>query len=170
VIDTARLVGRRPDAGELEALGVVVRDPRLIEWLWPDVQAPRPEQLLARFRRHWDEHGFGVWIFRERASDDPIGYGGAQHTTVEDRAEVEVLYGVTSARWGEGFATEIARAAVAHTEFAELVCFTRTDNLASRRVMEKAGFRYEHDFERAGLPRVLYRLQRRTERQELRIR
>ena len=132
----------------------------MIEWLWPEVKAPRPEQLLERFRRHWDEHGFGVWIFRERSSGDPIGYGGAQHTTVEGRPDVEVLYGVTSTRWGEGLGTEIARAAVDETDVSDLVCFTRMDNIASRRVMEKARFRYEREFERAALPDVLCRLRK----------
>ena len=158
MIETERLAGERPAPEHREALGLVIQDPRVIAWLWPDTQAPRPEEMLTRFRRHWDEHGFGVWIFRERASGEPIGYGGAQHTKVEDRGEVEVLYGVGSARWGEGFGTEIARAAIVHTDIADLVCFTRTENVASRRVMEKAGFRYERDFERAGLPHALYRL------------
>jgi len=158
VIQTERLVGSRPVAGDVDALAAIVQDLRVIEWLWPDTQAPRPEHMLARFRRHWDEHGFGPWIFRERASDDPIGYGGLQHALVEDTREVELLYAVTSTRWSEGFATEIARAALTDTDITDPVCFTRTDNPASRRVMEKAGFRYERDFERAGLPHVLYRL------------
>ncbi len=50
------------------------------------------------------------------------------------------------------------RAVLGDTDITDLVCFTRTDNIASRRVMEKAGFRYERDFERAGLPHALYRM------------
>jgi RimJ/RimL family protein N-acetyltransferase len=38
-----------------------------------------------------------------------------------------------------------------------LVCFTLETNRASRRVMEKAGFRYERDFVYKDLPHVLYR-------------
>ncbi len=34
---------------------------------------------------------------------------------------------------------------------------TLPDNLASRRVMGKAGFAYEREIEHAGLPHVLYR-------------
>ena len=110
--------------------------------------------------RHWEEHGFGPWVWSGAVSGEPVGYGGLHRTDVEGAAEVEVLYAVPSARWGEGIATAIARESVrfAFDELGleRLVCFTRTDNLASRRVMEKAGFHYERDFERAGLPHALY--------------
>ena len=39
-----------------------------------------------------------------------------------------------------------------------IVAFTLTTNGASRRVMEKLGFRFERDIIHAGLPHVLYRL------------
>ena len=37
-----------------------------------------------------------------------------------------------------------------------VVAFTLPDNVASRRVMAKAGFIYGRDIEHAGLPHVLY--------------
>ena len=39
-----------------------------------------------------------------------------------------------------------------------VVSFTLPGNLASRRVMEKLGFRFERETTYAGLPHVLYRL------------
>jgi RimJ/RimL family protein N-acetyltransferase len=42
----------------------------------------------------------------------------------------------------------------------DLVSFTLPDNRASRRVMEKIGFRHDTEVEHAGLPHVLYRLDR----------
>ena len=51
VIQTERLVGNRPVAGDVDALAVVVQDLRVIEWLWPRCAgAAGPEQVLARFR------------------------------------------------------------------------------------------------------------------------
>jgi RimJ/RimL family protein N-acetyltransferase len=38
-----------------------------------------------------------------------------------------------------------------------IMAYTRVDNRASRRVMEKLGLHYERDVEHAGLPHVLYR-------------
>ena len=60
--------------------------------------------------------------------------------------------------------TELAHACVEvgfeQLGLLEIVAFTLPDNIASRRVMEKAGFRYERDIVHAGLPHVLYRRQR----------
>ena len=42
-------------------------------------------------------------------------------------------------------------------DWRDLIAFTLPDNLASRRVMEKAGFAYEREILHAGLPHVLYR-------------
>ena len=42
--------------------------------------------------------------------------------------------------------------------FAEVASWTLPINLASQRVMEKLGFRYERDFEFAGLRHRLYRI------------
>jgi RimJ/RimL family protein N-acetyltransferase len=41
---------------------------------------------------------------------------------------------------------------------SSLVAFTREENIASRRVMEKVGFLYERDFLDEGVQNVLYRL------------
>jgi RimJ/RimL family protein N-acetyltransferase len=42
-------------------------------------------------------------------------------------------------------------------ELLSIVAFTLPDNVASRRVMDKAGFEYERDIMHAGLAHVLYR-------------
>ena len=61
---------------------------------------------------------------------------------------------------GSGPATELAQASVdvAFDELGlrEVVAFTLPDNVASRRVMEKAGLRYEREIVHVGLPHVLY--------------
>ena len=144
----------------------MIQDPRVAATLWPGpLGGPRTAaQTRARLDEHiahWEQHGFGLWMFCDRTTGAGVGYAGPRHTTVEQHAEVEIAYAVASARWGRGLATEMARAAVEATRAAgvdDLVCFTLVENAASRRVMEKAGFRYERDFERAGLAHALYRL------------
>jgi RimJ/RimL family protein N-acetyltransferase len=50
-----------------------------------------------------------------------------------------------------------ALGAAAERGIVNVVAFTRVDNLASQRVMQKLGLTYEREFEHAGLPHVLYR-------------
>ncbi|GAA3816671.1 MULTISPECIES: GNAT family N-acetyltransferase [Amycolatopsis] len=64
--------------------------------------------------------------------------------------EVELGYRLRRRFWGRGYATEGARALIAHG-FAEgdverVVAFTMAVNTGSRRVMEKSGLRYVRTF------------------------
>ena len=110
---------------------------------------------------HWEREGFGTWIFRDRSSEEVVGTATLRRVQIEGRDEVEVGYRVAAARWGRGIATEMAAALVGVARerlgLDEIVAFTLPHNLGSRRVMEKTGFRYDHDIEWAGLRHVLYR-------------
>ncbi len=109
---------------------------------------------------HWEDHGFGQWIWRERASGDLIGRIGPQWTTSPGELVVEVGWIVAREKQGRGYATEAGQAALRwafeHAGCERIVAFTWTENLASLRVMEKLGMRREREFELVGLPHVLY--------------
>jgi ribosomal-protein-alanine N-acetyltransferase len=141
-------------------------DPAVAAALWPRaLGAPRTEreaaEMLAQDIAHWHERSFGPWVFFEGATGVFVGRGGLRTVDLAGSECVEVLYAVRSDAWGRGYATEIARLAVAHARrlgLAEVVGFTATTNRASRRVLEKAGLRFDAIFERAGLPHWLGRL------------
>lgn len=70
-------------------------------------------------------------------------------------------YAIAPSCWGQGYATEIARAAVQRARelaLPELVGFTLTTNLASQRVLQNAGLRFEREIEHVGLPNWFGRL------------
>jgi RimJ/RimL family protein N-acetyltransferase len=148
-------------AGELQAL---FGDPRVARWVTVDGRAESAEQVAraaARNAAHWTRHGFGVWLLRDRETGELLGQGGLQRVTVEGVDEVEAAWSLLPARWGCGYATELAELAIA-VAFEELgvdsiVGLTLPDNHTSRRVMERTDFRYEREIEHAGLPHVLYR-------------
>jgi ribosomal-protein-alanine N-acetyltransferase len=115
---------------------------------------------------HWAQHGFGPWIARLASTNQFAGCGGLRHVEIEDSDEVEIGYALLPDFWRQGLATEIARVSVnvafRDLGLSELVAFTLPTNGASRRVMEKAGFRYDRNMIYKGFPQVLYR-QRRAE-------
>ena len=46
-------------------------------------QAPTEADLRASLQamlEHWERHGFGIWLLRERSTDELIGRGGPQYT------------------------------------------------------------------------------------------
>lgn len=160
---TARLEGTpiSSDAGPL--LSGLLTDRRVARTLGG---VPSPDALagmVARQAAHWTAHGFGYWLWRDLASRAVVARGGLSHVLVKGRAEVEVGWAVDADRWGEGLASELGAAAVAHAlevlGLSELVAYTLPANFASRRVMEKLGFaRDDRHVTHAGLDHVLYRL------------
>ena len=151
------------DPADGPALHAILRDPEVAKWLRPKgVTGPfspaECDALAARHAAHHATHGFGLWLVT--LGGEPVARAGAQHTLVDGRSEVELAWTVARAHWGTGIATTLARQALELTRsrgIREVVAFTRTDNAASRRVMEKSGLHFEREFEHAGLPHVVYR-------------
>lgn len=166
-IETQRLTGAPLGDADFACLRELHGDPRVAATLAADGQ-PIPEtatrEMLARSIEHWRKFGFGLFSFRVRATGAFAGYSGIKHTTLEQADVVELVYAVPSALWRVGYATEMSRAAVRfafeRTPIEELVAFTLTHNLGSRRVMESCAFRYERDITHVNLPHVLYRLRK----------
>jgi [ribosomal protein S5]-alanine N-acetyltransferase len=122
---------------------------------------PQTEAFLQRNLQHWEEHNFGLWVFREQETGRFVGRGGLRRVEIEGIAEVELNYVVGAVLWGRGFATEMAKKIVAigcdSLGLRGIVAFTQPTNRASRRVMEKTGLVFERDITHCGLRHVLYR-------------
>lgn len=164
VLTTPRLQGE-PLGPEHEAeIADLTLDPRVYRTLWPWSEPPSREDVrtgLEDKREHWQRHGFGLWLLRDRATGEAVGRGGLQYTDAIGGWHVEAAWAIAPARWGRGLATELARESVRvgfdALALHEIIAITLPDNLASRRVMEKAGFVYDRDVEHVGLRHVLYR-------------
>jgi RimJ/RimL family protein N-acetyltransferase len=158
-----RLELRPIDARDGPVLRELVEHPEVWAWLVPkgDRGPAAKAQCDAWARRdaaHWELHGFGKWIALEGGA--PVGRGGLGITFVDGRPEVEISWAVARAEWGRGIATHIAQEALKEASRLGLrgvVAFTRTENAASLRVIEKAGLRFERELVHAGWPHVLFR-------------
>ena len=161
-LSTERLLAAALRADDFATLCELHRDPAVMAFIGGVRPDDRTRAYLAENLAHWDEHGFGLWIFRERATNAFVGRGGLRHLFLEGQSEVEVAYALAREAWGKGFATEIARAAldVAFRQLGlqDLVAFALPEHVASRRVMEKVGFRYERDIVHGDVRHVLYRI------------
>ncbi len=166
-LTTDRLVLEALGPEHVEELRPLLDDPLVARTLSPTGRPPCPgaePELVQAKVDHWDEHGFGMWFLRDRATGAMVGRGGIQHTEVEGTPAVELGWAITPMRWREGLATELARTCVGvafdDLQLDSIVAFTLPHNEGSRGVMEKIGMRYERDVVHAGLPHVLYRLHR----------
>jgi ribosomal-protein-alanine N-acetyltransferase len=164
---TPRLIAERLVPEHEPDLARLALDPRVYPTLWPFPDPPTQADVhhgLGRQLSLWERHGFGLWLLRDRATGEFVGRGGLEYTNAPGRLSVELAWAIVPERWGQGLATELARAAVYtafdELEVMELVALTLPHNAASRRVMDKAGFTYDRNIVHAGLAHVLYRLTR----------
>jgi RimJ/RimL family protein N-acetyltransferase len=111
---------------------------------------------LDRYRRHWEEHGFGVWAAELLETDELVGrIGIAYHRAWPGDPEVGWL--IDPAHTGAGLETEGGAACVQFgfetLDVRRLVSICTEENVESRRVMEKLGFRLHEQipFEELGI-------------------
>jgi ribosomal-protein-alanine N-acetyltransferase len=161
-LHTPRLLLQRMVAGDLDDLTRLHVDPHVMATMGGTRTPEATAEWLDRQRGHWQRCGFGLWVTRERATGAFAGRGGLHHVEIDGRDEIELGYCFRAEFWGRGLATELARESVRVAfevlKLPDIVCFTLPTNLASQRVMQKAGFRYERDIVYRDLPHVFYRL------------
>lgn len=120
------------------------------------------QDFLENAETHWRDHDFGVWALTLNECGTFVGYCGLRHVNLEGRPEVELLYALSSSHWGNGLASEAARAVIdiafSSLKLETVAAYTLPTNKASQRVMEKSGMRYERYITHASLPHLLYRI------------
>jgi RimJ/RimL family protein N-acetyltransferase len=162
---TPRLLFSRIQGGDCDDFLRLRRDPRLAPLI--DVpHTPPGEQSFSAHTAHWSHHGFGWWAVRDPHSNRFLGYGGLQTALADDLSAIDIACALVPECWGRGYASELVRVAVAQgfvrLNVPEIVGFVPATHPASRRVLEKSGFRRERQVERARHPHWLYRLTARS--------
>jgi RimJ/RimL family protein N-acetyltransferase len=99
---------------------------------------------IERYDTHWREQGFGILAVEERETGELVGRSGVAYHRIWPH-DPEVGWAIDPAVWGRGYATEAGEASI-RWAFEELRCERLVSicvpaNVASRRVMEKLGFR-----------------------------
>ncbi len=147
-VETERLLLRRWREEDLEPYARLCADPEVMRYLPARLSREESAQQIAAFVRHWEERGFGLWAVEERASGEFVGFVGLMHHQdwPEGEHRTEVGWRLARPHWGRGLATEGALASVRHgfegLGLERIISITAPENLASRRVMEKAGLTY----------------------------
>ncbi len=131
--------------------------------------APHPDLACSRrvlestMRKSEREHPFGWWAVRERTRGAIIGTIGLN--AMPNGGMAALGYHFRRAVWGKGYATEVVRAMVAYGfgpgGYVQILADIHPENGASRRVLEKSGFRVLDTVADDGLDRERFALTRR---------
>jgi RimJ/RimL family protein N-acetyltransferase len=141
VLKTKRLILRAPRPDDADALALLMNDRRIAD---NTARVPHPYTVrdAEAFIAHIANGGETAFVIT-LANGEMIGNGGIGRLRTDGP---EIGYAIGVDHWGNGYATEAARAVIDHAftdlGFEELRAGARVSNPASRRVLEKCGFQW----------------------------
>jgi [ribosomal protein S5]-alanine N-acetyltransferase len=141
---TARLELRTFTDADIPAAHAIYSDPEVMRYVGRGAVSSENETrgMLAAYAAHQAAHGFSFWAVVERETGTLIGDAGLFFSQ-SIGPEVEVGYTLARSAWGQGYATEAARAALewtwASVETDQLISLIAPGNAASIRVAERLG-------------------------------
>ena len=159
-LETHRLLLQEWSPAARDALADVSADPAVMEFFPSVLDRARSDALVDRIEAGFAQHGFGLWAVQRRDTGEFIGFTGL-HVMTADRplaGQVEVGWRLARSVWGQGLATEAARAALGYgfetAGLAEVMSMTARINVRSWRVMERLGMLRDRtsDFDHPMLP------------------
>jgi RimJ/RimL family protein N-acetyltransferase len=157
VIGTQRLHLRAWRDDDLEPFAAMSADPAVMEHFPSLLDHARAAEVMGRIRGHFEREGFGLWAVEVPGVAPFIGFTGIARVPFRN-PWIEVGWRLARAHWGQGYASEAARAAVdwgfANLAVDEIVAMTVPANLRSQRVMAGLGMVRDPaaDFEHPSIP------------------
>ncbi|KPV49250.1 hypothetical protein SE17_33700, partial [Kouleothrix aurantiaca] len=162
ILETERLILRHLEPGDADALFALYRDPEMRRF-FPEGTLSRTEteeEIAWYLNGHPRHPELGLWATIHKPSGQFLGRCGLLPWRIDGRDEVEVAYLIDKEFWGQGLATEAARAIVDYAYerlgLQQLVCLIEEGNDASIRVAEKIAMRFERAAEDEHGPFLLY--------------
>lgn len=159
---TERLILRRFRPDDFDTYAALLADPRLMEY----VGDGKPQSCgqawanLALLMGHWQMRGYGLWAVLLRDSGRLIGRCGLWHP--EGWPGVEIGWMLARECWGRGYATEAARAVLAHAQQQQLaeslISLIHPSNERSIAVARRLGGSFERTLPLRGQHVSLYRI------------
>ncbi|MGO1051768.1 GNAT family N-acetyltransferase [Crossiella sp. CA198] len=143
-LHTERLWLHRLGPDELAGFSEIQSDPETNRFNREPATPAAVAELHQRIVEDWARDGISYWAVRLADTGELLGYGGLRHATVDGQPTLNLAYRFRPSAWGQGYAPEMARAAVDWARRARpdlpVSLVTSFDNAASIRVAEKLGF------------------------------
>jgi len=166
ILETKRLLLRHQVISDLDDLWALYCDPEIIKYI-PDAPRSREE---AQEELEWHMHGhpkypdLGLWATIHKETGKFIGRCGLLPWEIDGQKEVEVAYTLARAYQGQGLGTEAGQAILQYgfetLNLSRLICLIDADNIASQKVAEKIGMKFEKESRDEMGPFLVYAVRR----------
>jgi len=153
--ETPRLILRLPSTDDIDALDEMDSDPEVMRHIGDGAVHPRPKTetaaIVARAKHRWDEQGYGLLSATFRESGEFLGWVtlAVPEFLPEVLPAVEIGWRFLRRHWGHGYATEAARPLLGYglttCGLERIISIRHVDNVASQRVMDKLGLRFDRE-------------------------
>jgi len=146
-IETTRLTLRPVELTDLDRLHNLWIDRHIRRYLFDDriVSRDWTETEIIKSGESFEKYNFGLWLVFAKQSDNFIGFCG--YRLPDESSEPELLYGIKSNYWCQGLGTEVALAAskyaFANLGFQRVIASVDKPNLASVKVLQKIGMKFD---------------------------
>ncbi len=164
VTSTPRLLLREFTPDDIDALAPILADPKVMRF---SLSGPETREQTAAFvtwcQEQYARSGFGLWALIHSDDGQLIGYCGLSEWEIEGAHEVEVGYRLDPHYWEQGLATEAARAVLTYARNQlgqdRVIAIIEAANVASVRVAEKLGMRWEKEAVLHNIPVRIYAIE-----------
>lgn len=143
ILETERLLLREMTTEDFEPLCEILQDPEVMYAYEHAFSDEEVRNWLNNQLRRYREDGFGLWAVIRKVDGAFIGQTGLTMQDIGERKVVEVGYLFRKDAWGQGYATEAARAckeyAFQKLNLPEVWSIIRDSNAASQAVAKRNG-------------------------------
>ncbi len=151
MIETERLLLRPWRESDKPAFAALNADPRVRRYFPSTLTRAESDAQLDAMSAKWEQAGFAFGAVVRKSDGAFLGMAGLARTTFAEGIGTfdEIGWRFAAAYWGQGYATEAARAwldwGFRTLALSEIVAFTLPENAPSRAVMRRLGMRHDPD-------------------------
>lgn len=159
--ETDRIILREIILNDAPAMFEMDADPEVHTYLGksPIKTIDQAIENIGYIRQQYVDYGIGRWAIVDKRTKQFVGWGGLKYRTDEVNGRInfyEVGYRLLRKFWGQGLATESAKASLKYA-FEELLleqvyAMANVENLASRNALLKSGLKITGQLEHEGIP------------------
>lgn len=145
---------RKPLIEDVEQFYSILKEEAIGKWLAKSSGMSKEEakDYVIQLISHWEQYDFGVWLLVNRNTGELLGHCGLRK--IDETGEIEIMYLLDPEYWGNGYASEAAKASIQYAKemmnVKRIIARVKVANENSKKLLRNLGFTYTHDVDHSG--------------------